>query len=251
MTVRIKDVARSLFNSVGLEVTRVRNGDSSYPTIRPWLESAAIRAALERPCRYSLVTPDRMFMLLQWLDFALATAGEVAEFGVWRGGTAMLLRDHLASRAPDRVLHLFDSFAGLPEADPRKDTHHRRGDLADVSEHAVRELFREDRGVVIHPGRFEDTVAEVQTQRFCFAHVDADLYRSVFFATEFIFPRLSPGGIVVYDDYGFRTCAGAKAAVDEYFAATTTRPIYLNTGQCVAIRPPLPIDGPSDKARAR
>ncbi len=236
----VKDIAHSLFNSVGLEVARLRNGHSNCATIQPWIESDALRAAMERPRRHSLVSPDRMFMLLQWLDFALAAAGEVAEFGVWRGGTALLLRDHLAAQAPDRTLHLFDSFAGLPEANPAKDNHHREGDLADTSEAAVRDLFEGATGVVIHPGRFEETVAAVADERFCFAHIDADLYSSVLFASEFIFPRLNSGGVIVYDDYGFRTCAGAKAAVDEYFAAVAMKPVYLTTGQCVAIKPPLP-----------
>ena len=67
-------------------------------------------------------------------------------------------------------------------------------------------------GVIIHAGQFAETVADVTDQRFCFAHIDADLYSSVLFATGFIFPRLTIGGVIVYDDYGFRTCAGAKAA---------------------------------------
>jgi O-methyltransferase len=239
----IRDIAHSIFNSVGLEVTRLRNGHSNCATIQPWLESDALRALMECPRRYSLVSPDRMFMLLQWLDFALSAPGEVAEFGVWRGGTALLLHGHLSARAPGRTLHLFDSFAGLPEANPAKDNHHRKGDLVDTSEAAVRGLFAGATDVVIHPGRFEETVAAVQDQRFCFAHIDADLYSSVLFASDFIFPRLNPGGVIVYDDYGFRTCAGAKAAVDEYFAKVAARPVYLTTGQCVAIKPPLPFNG--------
>ncbi len=238
----IKDLAHSVFKAVGLEVTR-RNRRAQSLTIQPWLESDELRNAMEFPRRHSLVSPDRMFMLLQWLGFALAAAGEVAEFGVWRGGTATLLHNHLAARAPDRTLHLFDSFAGLPEADPAKDNYHRAGDLADASEAEVRELFEGAAGVVIHAGRFEETVASVQDRRFCFVHIDADLYSSVLFATSFIFPRLNPGGAIVYDDYGFRTCAGAKAAVDEYFAALAATPVYLTTGQCVVIKPPTATNG--------
>ena len=188
----IKDIAHSFFKSVGFEVTR-RNGHSKSAIIQPWLESDALRTVMERPRRHSLVSPDRMFMLLQWLEFTLAAPGQVAEFGVWRGGTALLLRDRLASRAPDRTLHLFDSFAGLPEANPAKDNHHRKGDLGDTSEAAVRDLFEgATGGVVIHPGRFEETVAAVQDERFCFAHIDADLYSSVLFATGFIFRASIP-----------------------------------------------------------
>jgi O-methyltransferase len=236
----VRNIAHAIFNSVGIEVTRrdgIFNGASS-PTIQPWIENAELRAFIERPRRHSLVSPDRMFMLVQWLDFALAAPGEVAEFGVWRGGTALLLRNHLAVRASGRTLHLFDSFAGLPAANPAKDNYHREGDLADTSEAAVRGLLDDGRLVAIHAGRFEDTITDVSAHRFCFAHIDADLYSSVLLATDFIFPRLNAGGVIVYDDYGFRTCAGAKAAVDEYFASSAIKPVYLPTGQCVAIKPP-------------
>jgi O-methyltransferase len=235
----VRNIAHSIFNSVGIEVTR-RNGilhSARSATIQPWIENTELRASMERPRQHSLVSPDRMFMLVQWLDFALAAPGEVAEFGVWRGGTALLLRNHLATRASGRTLHLFDSFAGLPAANPAKDNYHREGDLADTSEAAVRDLLGDGRLVVIHPGPFEDTLAAASGHRFCFAHVDADLYSSVLLATDFIFPRLNDGGVIVYDDYGFRTCAGAKAAVDEYFATIATKPVYLTTGQCVAIKP--------------
>jgi O-methyltransferase len=231
-----KDLAHAIFNSIGFEVTRLRNGHPYSPTLRPWIESDAVRTELELPRRHSIVAPESMFMLMQWLDVALAAAGDVAEFGVWRGGTALLLHQRLASCAADRTLHLFDSFAGLPEANPARDNHHRKGDFADTSETEVRALFRDAVGVDIHPGLFEETATEVADRRFCFAHIDADLYSSVRFASEFIFPRLSRGGVIVYDDYGLRSCAGAKAAVDEFFAASTTRPVYLPTGQCIAIK---------------
>jgi len=34
-----------------------------------------------------------MFMLLQWLSYALAAPGDIAEFGIWREGSALLLTD--------------------------------------------------------------------------------------------------------------------------------------------------------------
>ena len=110
----VKDIAHRFFNSPGSKYRGAMGMRLARPS-SPLVESAELRAAMESPRRHSLVSPDRMFMLLQWLDFALAAPGEVAEFGVWRGGTALLLRDRLASR---RTLHLFDSFAGLPQANP-------------------------------------------------------------------------------------------------------------------------------------
>ena len=40
-------------------------------------------------------------------------------------------------------------------------------------------------------------------------YVDVDIYASVLSCCEFFFPRLNPGGVMVFDDYGLITCAGA------------------------------------------
>ena len=38
---------------------------------------------------------------------------------------------------------------------------------------------------------------------------------------------------MVFDDYGFPTCPGAKAAVDEFFHGRKEVPLVLPTGQAV------------------
>jgi O-methyltransferase len=68
------------------------------------------------------------------------------------------------------------------------------------------------------------------------AHVDVDIHRSVRDCCEFIFPRLSSGGFMVFDDYGFPCCPGARAAVDAYFAGTGLQPLVLPTGQAIVFK---------------
>jgi len=63
--------------------------------LQPWSEKEQLKRVLERPLQYSLATADRMFMLLEWLSYALAAPGDIAEFGVWREGSALLLTEHL------------------------------------------------------------------------------------------------------------------------------------------------------------
>ncbi len=41
---------------------------------------------------------------------------------------------------------------------------------------------------------------------------------------------------MVLDDYGFPTCAGARQAVDEYFAGRETIPIVLPTGPAIIFK---------------
>ena len=42
----------------------------------------------------------------------------------------------------------------------------------------------------------------------CWAHIDVDIYQSVRDCISFIYPRLSPGGFMIFDDYGFPKLPG-------------------------------------------
>jgi O-methyltransferase len=67
-------------------------------------------------------------------------------------------------------------------------------------------------------------------------HIDLDIYRSIKDGLEFIWPRLSRGGFAVFDDYGFHSCPGARAAVDEFFQSRQCVPVCLPTGQAVVFK---------------
>jgi O-methyltransferase len=64
-------------------------------------------------------------------------------------------------------------------------------------------------------------------------HVDLDIFASITDALTFFYPRMAAGGIIVFDDYGFPSCPGARAAVDEFFSQKPEVPFALQTGQCV------------------
>ena len=68
------------------------------------------------------------------------------------------------------------------------------------------------------------------------AHIDVAVYFSIRDSLDFIWPRLSRGGFIVFDDYGFATCPGARQAVDEFFAPLPIRPLSLPTGQAVVFK---------------
>ncbi|MDQ7007414.1 MAG: TylF/MycF/NovP-related O-methyltransferase [Acidobacteriota bacterium] len=198
--------------------------------IEPWDSDDAFREVMERVQDHTVVDKVRCYMLWQWLRTVLPLEGDVAEVGVYRGGTARLLGEALGDSG--KTLHLFDTFCGMPETDPQRD-YHERGEFDDTSLDAVRAFLQGLDRVAFHPGRFPASATTVRESRFCFVHVDVDIYRSVFDCCSFFYPRLTSGGLLVFDDYGFVTCPGAKEAVDEFFAGTRDVPCYLPTGQCV------------------
>jgi O-methyltransferase len=201
--------------------------------IEPWTSDPEFLRLMEGVRGRTLVDDVRCFILHQHVRGAARLPGQVAEIGVFRGGTARLLARAVAARG--KTVHLFDTFAGMPATDPERDLH-RAGDFADTSLPAVREYLRDTPNVRFHPGLFPQTAGPVEGERFCFVHVDVDIHASVRDCCEFFWPRLVPGGVMVFDDYGFLSCPGARLAVDEFFAGRPEAPCYLPTGQCVAVR---------------
>jgi O-methyltransferase len=141
-------------------------------------------------------------------------AGAFAELGVYKGGVAW----HLAgvAREQGRALWLFDTFSGIPFADPIDV--HKPGDFGDTSREAVALAIPD---AVIVAGVFPESAAALDLPGFAFVHVDADQYRSVRAACERFAPLMVPGGVMWFDDYG--CLDGATRAVDEAFAGHIRR----------------------------
>ena len=71
---------------------------------------------------------------------------------------------------------------------------------------------------------------------FSFVHVDVDLYEPTRDSFAFFYERLSPGGILLCDDYGCTTCPGATKAADEFLADRPEKMISLDSGGGFFIR---------------
>jgi O-methyltransferase len=151
-------------------------------------------------------------------------AGDVIETGVWRGGAAIFMRAVLAAhRDPSRCVWVADSFQGLPRPDAGRypaDTGSRlwsRPELA-VPLETVKANFAKygllDERVHFLVGWFRDTLPSAPIEDLAILRMDGDMYESTIDALRALYPRLSPGGFAIVDDYfAVWSCA---AAVDDY-----------------------------------
>lgn len=155
----------------------------------------------------SLLATDRLASIR---DSVLATnhlGGDVAELGVYQGGSAKLIGTY----ADGAVLHLFDTFAGIPEDDERGS--HVTGEFAC----SLREVSRFVGNARYWVGWFPASAPS--ELRFRFAHVDGDTYQTTKAACEYFAPRMVPGGILLWDDYGWKNCPGVAQALHEAFGS--------------------------------
>lgn len=177
----------------------------------------------------TMIGMQRLTSLQQCVETVLAenVPGDLIECGVWRGGAAILMRAVLAAHGDEtRSVWLADSFEGLPppdvanyKADKGMNLHLLSGILG-VSESEVRGNFERyellDDRVRFLPGWFKDTLHKAPIDRLAVLRLDGDLYESTIQALDALYPRLSPGGFCIIDDYVIPAC---RQAVDDYRAA--------------------------------
>jgi O-methyltransferase len=143
----------------------------------------------------------------------LATAagdldGAAAEVGVYQGHTSRII----ARALPDRKVFCFDTFSGCPNADLHDV--HVNGDFADTSLEQVRQRLRDCPNAIVRQGYFPETAVDLP-EKFCFVHVDGDTYRTTLDAIDVFWPRLVPGGYLVFDDWDWIHCPGVNQAIAE------------------------------------
>ena len=158
--------------------------------------------------------------------------GNIAEAGVFKGAISNLL----ARMAPNKLIHLFDTWTGLPDTDKRYDLH-TKGDFATPYEDVV-SFLQDCPNVRFHRGLFPYTTRSVKSEKFCFVHIDFDLYAGTLAGCKFFYPRMSPGGIIIFDDYLWHATPGVKSALDEFFNDKPEIPIVLgpNFFQAIVIK---------------
>jgi len=137
--------------------------------------------------------------------------GDLIEAGVWRGGATIFMRGILkAYGVTDRRVWVADSFEGLPAADldryPKESNaeFHKHRELA-VSLDEVRGNFERydllDDQVRFLKGWFRDTLPAAPIERLAVMRLDGDMYESTMDGLVHLYPKLSPGGFVIIDDY--------------------------------------------------
>ncbi len=159
--------------------------------------------------------------------------GDIVECGVWRGGCSVLMAETFAAmNSADRDFFLFDTFSGMPEP-TSEDKQATSGipaaikfkrlfdagkkwdaaSLAQVESTVSNANYPRSRFHLVE-GLVEETIPAEAPENIALLRLDTDWYESTRHEMEHLFPRLSPGGVLIIDDYG--VWAGARQAVDEY-----------------------------------
>jgi O-methyltransferase len=160
---------------------------------------------------------DRHSLIRSELSKRVNLSGDMAEVGVWQGATASVIH----SSAPNRMLHLYDTFGqGIVMADKSIDVH-GNGDFANTSVGLVQGKLGKI-NVQYHVGTFPDTFTE-QEIKFCFVYSDTDTYFGTKATLDVFATRMVPGGMIMFDDYEWHGCPGVKKAITEFLSISAVK----------------------------
>jgi hypothetical protein len=196
---------------------------------------------------FSMSSPERLYNVHQAVKYIVAAdiPGALIECGVWMGGTMMMVASTLvALGTTDRMLYLYDTYAGHPRPDPdldrdlydhpavadwERETEHGSRLWADVSIDIVRSniastSYPMDR-VVFVEGKVENTLLGTRPDQIALLRLDVDWYAPTIACMVHLYPRLCDHGVLIIDDYGHYK--GCRQAVDEYLESATA-PMLLN-----------------------
>jgi O-methyltransferase len=242
-------LTRRTLRRVGVDVRRIDKSalskDGEYDlvlpraTYSPWNTDRPFKDLYSVVQDLTLVDEARCFELWKLVEqSAKLETGSCIEIGVWRGGTgAIIAKQAMNCGLTDRV-HLCDTFAGVVKAGPN-DSSYKGGEHSDTARLDVERLLKRVQldNVQLHEGVFPDqTGRELDHLQFRFCHIDVDVYQSAKDIVDWIWARMVRGGIIVYDDYGFKCCDGIRRHVEEQSSAADRLIIHNLNGHGIVLK---------------
>ena len=225
----IKETIKSIVRRTGFDIVRYQS--NKKPLNLADLTDREIEI-VDSVKPYTLTGDERIATLIKAVGYITEhkIPGNIAECGVWRGGSMMAVARALMSHGDlSRHLYLYDTFEGMSE--PTEHDQRFSGESAkslldrepvgvwhlvsieDVRTNVLSTGYPEE-NVHFIKGKVEETLPSELPDRLALLRLDTDWYESTKHELTHLFPLLNLYGILIIDDYGH--WKGARKAVDEY-----------------------------------
>ena len=159
--------------------------------------------------------------LLAQLTMVLNVEGEIIECGSSRCGASILMAKYLRAQQVNKKILACDSYEGFDQEELSREQQTRlttatSSAFTSTSYQYVQKKIAAlglQNSVIPLKGYFQDSLPNIPGP-FCLALIDCDLKDSLLYSAEAIWPKLSSGGRLLFDDYLDSEFRGAKQGVD-------------------------------------
>ena len=243
---KVKAGIQAAINLLGFQLVRLQENPSPlFPLESEEEDRKLLRYVIDNDL--SMVSPAGLWSTLSAAKYVCENGihGDFVECGVWRGGNAIIAAEIFRRYGSDKKVYLYDTFSGMsepttedrgildgkPAIDQYKELDratHNNWCYASVDE--VRSNFAErnllESHIIFIQGDVAETLNEAKNipDSISILRLDTDWYESTRLELDALYPKVSEGGCLIVDDYGF--WSGSRKATDEYFRIQKSRPLF-------------------------
>lgn len=188
----------------------------------------------------------RVHIALWAARMGLRVEGDFVECGVNAGVVSSAIMEELQWNTLERRFYLIDTFAGpVLTQYSQEEVQQQRLKLARRSLEAgayvtdmerVQRNFAEWRNAIIVQGAVPEILERIQFGAVAFLHIDMNCTLPERTALEFFWDRLSPGAVVLFDDYAYYGHECQRDAIDSAARERGAEILSLPTGQGLILR---------------
>ena len=191
------------------------------------------------------ISLDEAFTIYDQLNRIKNIKGDVAEVGVYKGGSAYLICSQI--KHTNRKFYLFDTFSGLPISSNKKINKNNinlpvPGWLNDTNLNSVKTFLLktkiQSKKLKIIKGIFPESIKKTISKKFSFVHLDTDLFESTYDSLTYFYPKLTKDGSIVSHDYNSYGCPGVKLAFNKFVKEKRLESKFfqISQSQCLIIK---------------
>lgn len=187
----------------------------------------------------------RLHTLVWAAQSGLALEGDFIECGVFKGDMSWVISQTVDFASRGKKFYLYDTFDGFSDKYSSNDDFPEDPNFLAFAHKCytdpslypyVRDRFSDRSDIRVIKGVVPDVLLQESPEKIAFLHIDLNSPAAEIGALEILFPRMSPGAILVFDDYGWKQFHRQKEAEDEFMAKLGYKILELPTGQGVVVK---------------
>ncbi|WP_316187573.1 MULTISPECIES: TylF/MycF/NovP-related O-methyltransferase [unclassified Bradyrhizobium] len=176
---------------------------------------------------------------------AMLIEGDFVECGVYRGDMSWVITEMIDLPSRGRTIYLYDTFSGFSDKYSSSEDYPDAPQFFDFANASygqqglyeeVVDRFKGKAYVKVIRGVVPDALVGTAPAKVAFLHLDLNSPGPERAALAHLYDRISPGGVIVFDDYGWSIFRKQKEAADQFMAERGQTILELPTGQGLAVK---------------
>jgi O-methyltransferase len=209
-----------------------------YATYAPWLKDKLFNNIYATVKKDALVVKTQAYELWQLVEETHHLHGDIIEIGTWRGASLIIMATKMASMQSSSTIYGCDTFEGVVKSS-HKDNYYKDGMHSNTTLTYVQNRIAalQLSNIVLCKGIFpNETGNTVTSTQFRLCHLDVDTYQSAKDCVDFLWPKITIGGIMVCNDYGYPRTKGITQFVNELRQKNNSIVIHNLNGNAIIVK---------------